>query len=254
MNAFNDLCRRLERAQSEQNRRMNQSAGGEALPLGGGWALLRGEGHFLNQALGQVEPVTEAELDAAEALLGKGGHPVVLELSPGADPGLWPLLAQRGYRVHQFQHLLTRTLEELPPEEDPGFELRPVQPGEVDTFGRVVFAAFSERDDWREGDSPFFMPRAAGVQSWLVLVEGEPAGGCTLGCIDGVALLSGDGVLPRFRGRGIQKALIRARLRAARELGCDLACASTLPSTPSQRAYERCGFRVAYPKLEMAKG
>jgi GNAT superfamily N-acetyltransferase len=75
-----------------------------------------------------------------------------------------------------------------------------------------------------------------------------------LGLVDGVALLSGTGVLPRFRGRGLQKALIGARLNRARELGCDIACASTAPGTASQRSYEACGFRVAYPKVEMAKG
>lgn len=66
-------------------------------------------------------------------------------------------------------------------------------------------------------------------------------------------MLGGDAVLPRFRGRGLQKALIRARLWDAVAAGCDLATASTLPSTPSQRAYEACGFRVAYPKVEMAR-
>lgn len=74
-----------------------------------------------------------------------------------------------------------------------------------------------------------------------------------LGIVDGVALLSGDAVLPRFRGRSLQKALISARLAFARGRGCDLACASTAPGTASQRSFEACGFRVVYPKVEMAK-
>ena len=102
--------------------------------------------------------------------------------------------------------------------------------------------------------TPFGVPVGVeGAFSFLAFVEGEPAGGCTLGLVDGIALLSGDAVLPRFRGRGIQKALIRHRLNLAAEAGVDLAIASTLPSTPSQRAYERNGFRVAYPKVEMVK-
>jgi len=178
---LNALIHRLERAQARQNDRFNLASGGQSLPVGGGFAHFRGVGHPLNQALGLVEPISEDALAEVEAFLGA---PAVLELSPGADESLWPLLASRGYRVHQFQQQHTRALDALEAP-DPRFEIRPV--------------------------------------------------------------------LPRFRGRGVQKALIRARLLAAKELGCDIATASTLPSTPSQRAYEACGFRVAYPKVEMAR-
>jgi GNAT superfamily N-acetyltransferase len=61
-------------------------------------------------------------------------------------------------------------------------------------------------------------------------------------------------VIPRFRGQGLQKGLIRARLAFARDRDCDLACASTAPGTASQRSYEACGFHAAYPKVEMARG
>jgi GNAT superfamily N-acetyltransferase len=112
-----------------------------------------------------------------------------------------------------------------------------------------------ERDDWRHLEPPFQVsldvPDAWG---FLVFADGEPAGGGMLGIVDGVALLSGDGVIPRFRGRGLQKALIWARLALARERGCDVACAGTTPGTASQRSYETCGFHAAYPKVEMAKG
>lgn len=247
---LNALIHRLESAQARQNDRFNLASGGRSLPVGGGFAHFRGAEHPLNQALGLVEPISEAELMAVEAFLG---DPVVLELSPGADAGLWPLLAERGYRVHQFQQQLTHDLEkvEVP---DPVFEIRPIRSGEWDLQSRVVGAGFFERDDWQEFDPPFTTPD--GVKDslrYLAFVDGEVAGGATLGWNDGVAMFGGDAVLPRFRGRGLQKALIRARLLAAKERGCDIATASTLPSTPSQRAYEACGFRVAYPKLEMTR-
>lgn len=58
----------------------------------------------------------------------------------------------------------------------------------------------------------------------------------------------GTGVLPAHRGKGLQAALIRARLQLAIEHGCELAATSTHPGTDSQRKVERAGFRVAYPK------
>jgi GNAT superfamily N-acetyltransferase len=243
------LARRLERAQALQNERFNQAAGGRSLPVGGGFAHFRGEGHPLNQALGLIDPVTELNLEAVEAFLGS---PTVLELSPGADPSLWPLLGQRGYRVHQFQQLWMRSLVEVEPTLEPS--IRIARPGEASLYNRIVCAGFLERDDWSDLEPPFEVSLKV-VDAWgfLAFANGEPAGGGMLGIVEGVALLSGDGVLPRFRGRGLQKALIRARLAFAGERGCDLACASTAPGTASQRSYEACGFRATYPKVEMAR-
>lgn len=242
--------RRLETAQARQNEQFNRAAGGASLPVGGGFAHRRGEAHPFNQALGLLDPLSGSDLDRLEAFLGP---PVVLELSPGADPGLWPLLAQRGYRLHQFQQLWTRPLPggPLPPPEDC---VRVAALEEADLHSRIVSGGFQDQDDWRDLDAPFAQVLGCpGTWGFLAFAGETPAGGGLLGIVDGVALLAGDGVLPRFRGRGLQKALVRARLRFAAEAGCDLACASTLPGTPSHRAYEACGFRAAYPKVEMVK-
>ncbi|GLH74206.1 hypothetical protein GETHLI_27080 [Geothrix limicola] len=245
------LARRLERAQALQNERFNQAAGGRSLPVGGGFAHFRGEAHPLNQALGLIEPVDEAELVAVEAFLGV---PTVLELSPGADPGWWSLLAQRGYRLHQFQQLWTRALTD---QDATGLspEIRIAGAGEAELYNRIVCAGFLERDDWQDLEPPFRTSlQVEDAWGFLVFMEGQPAGGGMLGLVDGIALLSGTSVLPRFRGRGLQQALIRARLGLARSRGAEIACASTAPGTASQRSYECCGFRAAYPKVEMARG
>lgn len=249
--AFLALVHRLERAQALQNERFNQAAGGRSLAVGGGFAHHRGEAHPLNQALGLLEAVSEADLSAIEAFLGA---PTVLELSPGADPALWPLLATRGYRLHQFQQLWVRSLAEVDGA-PPSWQIRIVMPHEAGRYNQITCAGFMEQDDWRDLAPPFEVSlEVTGAWGFLAFVEDQPAGGGMLGLVDGVALLSGDGVLPRYRGRGLQKALIRARLAFARDRGCDLACASTAPGTASQRSFEACGFGAAYPKVEMARG
>jgi GNAT superfamily N-acetyltransferase len=132
--------------------------------------------------------------------------------------------------------------------------IRAVLPNDADVFDRVVGAGFAEVSDWRAFEPPFRMPLdVPGITGFLAYVEGEPAAGGVLGVVDGVALLSGDAVLPQFRGRGLQKQLIRARLNYAIDFGCEIACAGTVPMTASQRSYEACGFTVAYPKLELAR-
>jgi len=67
------------------------------------------------------------------------------------------------------------------------------------------------------------------------------------------AILSGAGVLPRFRGLGVQRALIAARLRYAKEKGADVAASSTLPNSVSQKNLERFGFRILYPKVVLVR-
>lgn len=244
------LARRLEGAQATQNERFNQASGGKSLPVGTGFAHFRGEGHPLNQALGLVDPISASELEAIEAFLGT---PTVLELSPAADPGLWLLLAKRGYCLQQFQLLWTRSLL-LPVSERSSAKVQIVAPSEAASFNRIVGAGYLDLDEWEDLVPPFEVPIGIpNAWSFLVYAEGCPAGGGTLGIVEGVALLSGAAVLPRYRGRGLQKALITTRLQFARQLGCDLACASTAPGTASQRSYEASGFGVAYPKVEMSR-
>ncbi len=250
MNELSSLARRLEGAQAQLNEKLNQAAGGRSLAIGGGYAHFRGPGHPLNQALGLTAQVTEPELEAVEQFLG---NPTVLELSPGADPTLWPLLARRGYRVHQFQQLWVRQLNAQT--EGDATDVRIVRVDEAELYNRVVGAGFMKQADWRLFQPPFTTSlEVPGTFGFIVSVGDEPAGGGLLGVVDGVGLLAGDSVLPQFRGRGLQRRLIRARLRTAFELGCDVACAGTAPSTASQRSYEGCGFRAAYPKLELARG
>ena len=250
MTDLNALARRLEQAQATLNDRLNAAAGGRSLAVGGGFAHWRGPAHPLNQALGLIDPITEPQLDAVEKFLGT---PTVLELSPGADAALWKQLATRGYRVHQFQQLWVRAVARA--EFAVTAQVRIARVDEVTDFARLVGAGFAEQQDWRSFETPFVTPLdVPGVFGFIVEVGGEPAGGGMLGVVDGVALLAGDSVLPSFRGRALQQALVHARLNKARELGCDLACAGTAPSTASQRSYEACGFRVAYPKLELARG
>lgn len=250
------LVQRLERAQAAQNRELTPPGG--VLEVAGGVALFHGPGSPLSQALGLglEGPVSEAQLAQVEAHLGQGGGAPQLELLPWADASLARLLAARRYQVQEFQQVLLRTLGPCePPALAPGVEVRPVQPGEERLFARVVASAFLGREDLSEEEASLLLPsaRAPGTTFFLAQVDGEPAGGGTVALHEGVATLSGTGVLERFRGRGLQAALILARLAYAAARGCTLAASSTLPASGSQRNMERQGFTVAYPKVVMVR-
>ncbi|MCP3102220.1 GNAT family N-acetyltransferase [Myxococcus sp. K15C18031901] len=248
------LARRIERAQAEQNRSATPAHG--ILDVAGGRALFNGPGSPLTQALalGLDEPVDAAMLDRLEAHLGQGGGPMPIELTPFAHPSLAQELARRGYRVSEFQQVFARALPGAPLP-TVGAEARPIRPAEAALFARTVGQGFLGREELTDDEAALMLSAAtmAGTTCFLAWADGEPAGGGTVAVHDGVATLSGTGVRERFRGLGLQQALIAARLAWALDRGCTLASSSTHPGTPSQRNMERLGFFVAYPKVVMVR-
>lgn len=247
------LCLRLEGAQAAQNMGICQANGGAVLRLPGGVGVFYGPAHVMNQglALALGHPLPGEDLDCLEAHLAPQGGEVVVEVAAGVDPRSLTLLGSRGYFVRQFQQVWRRPIECRPPEAD--LEVRAASPG--DHFASVVMAGFMDRDDPGSIDASG-MPSSEGIPGTLAIlafVDGNPAGGGTVTVVNGVAVLSGTSVLPGFRGRGIQKALIAGRLVWAFDQGAREACSATLPGTASQASLERTGFRAAYPKLEMVR-
>jgi hypothetical protein len=57
-----------------------------------------------------------------------------------------------------------------------------------------------------------------------------------------------------MRRRGLQTALLNARMKYAFENSCDLAMMVALPGSDSQRNAERQGFRIAYTRTKWRLG
>jgi GNAT superfamily N-acetyltransferase len=88
-----------------------------------------------------------------------------------------------------------------------------------EAFGDVAFGAPSPIDAQRE--RRFANYRATvGRHIVLATLDGEPAGSGSMTVLapDG-AMMNGGAVRPRFRGRGVYRAMVAARLRIAREAG-----------------------------------
>lgn len=87
-----------------------------------------------------------------------------------------------------------------------------------------------------------------GWRLYLGEVEGEPAGAAVLRVGDGVGLLATASTVPRFRGRGVQTALIARRLEDAAGAGCELVTSAAAAGSISLRNLARDGLRPAFTK------
>lgn len=232
--------------------------------VAGGVACFAGAGSFLNKALGlgMHGPVTAEEFDRLEAFYRRRGVPTQIELCPLADPSLAALLAARSYEKVGEENVFWRVLDDaVTAHESPGVSVERLGPEQEDLYADTVArgflaaegASFSENEVTSTGLEDMkrmigFSFRSPSAQCFLARVEGAPAGGGTLIVHDNTAGVYGASVLPPFRRRGVQAALLAARLRAARQAGCDLVATTTLPGSTSHRNVERAGFQLAYTK------
>ena len=82
-----------------------------------------------------------------------------------------------------------------------------------------------------------------GGARYIAEFEGRPVGMASLPIVEGVGYFGTAGVLPEYRRRGVQMALIRRRLADAPALGCDLALGGGSLGTTTYRNFERAGLR-----------
>lgn len=250
------LARRIERAEAEQLARTGPPGPAAAREIAGGLAVLKTRGSPFSMALamGLEGPVSAEDLDEVEDHLGQAGDGVQVVVSAPADPSLAGELARRGYRLERFHQVWWRAPLPLP-EATSGLEVRPILAREDSAWVHAFALAFL-------GRPPAAPAAAAGLRS-MIRAEGnvcfaafdrdEVVAVAIASVHGGVATLSGAGVVPRHRGRGLQGALVRARLAWAAERGCDLTASVTDPGTASQRTLERAGFRCGYPRAVMVR-
>jgi GNAT superfamily N-acetyltransferase len=267
------LAERIERVEmelmAEAARAAHRRAGGGdgfALPIAGGVATFAVPDSPFNKVagLGFAGVPSAADLEEIEEAFAARAADVQVELSILGEPDIGAFLADRGYRLTSFENVLGLAIGgEIELVTPPRVQVRLSGEDEFDAWLDVVAEGFAHPDAQGVPSHEDF-PRdviehaerdfaAAGVVRYLALHDGTPAGGASLRIAEGVAQLAGSATAPAHRRRGIQSALLAARLRDAAAAGCDIAVVTTQPGSKSQQNVQRRGFHLLYTRAILVK-
>lgn len=259
------LARRVELAEAQAAACAAQAAtrirvGAAAVErIAGGFAVYCGANSPVTQAigLGLSGPVSDEEFRRLEDFYRSQNEPVRIETCPLADATLFEHLGKHGYRATEFTNVMARRIGRG---EDFSLSTREVAVeaiGEkhIDLWTLTVAQGFAEKQPVARDilDVMKMFALAPGIECYLARVGGKPAGGGTLSLRDGIAGLFGASTLPAFRKRGVQSALLRARLARGEAAGCPLAVCLAQPGSASQRNILRHGFQVLYTRVKFEK-
>jgi GNAT superfamily N-acetyltransferase len=92
--------------------------------------------------------------------------------------------------------------------------------------------------------------RTGSGHPFIAEIGGGAVGAAGFGIYDEVCVLAGAATVPEARNRGVQNALLDARLRLAKESGCSLAMICALPGSQTQKNAQKNGFNIAYTRIK----
>lgn len=226
--------------------------------VAGGTACRRAGCLWLNVAAGMAlrTDVSRDDIDALVAWYDQLGVGSRIEIPDRAHPSLIEHLGRAGYRLRSIVSVLARDANPLlPPEPLPlGLELRRLGAHDIASCETVATAlttsflapgAAPNPGDIRANTEGLAHPDAYAFGAY---VDGLCAGGGVLDVQGDVACLWGAAVLPDYRRRGIQRAMITHRVRIAAAAGAKTIVIEAAAGGPTQRNAERLGFRLAYTR------
>lgn len=245
-------------------------------PIAGGVMCAERPGAWANFAcgLGFEGPVSDAEVERLVAFYVTRGLEPRVDVTPHAHPTLLEALARRGFVLRAFVHCLARRIDRdgdlraaLSHGWPAGLEIERIDGRDAEAV-RAYAAASAEgfapegagADDTerelsrRVASQPSVhacVARVDGVLAGTGGMSARPVPGLEGSSVGLTCSLFGASVLPAFRRRGIQAALIVARMERARELGARVACLSSRPGIPTERNAHRLGFALAYVKCQL---
>jgi GNAT superfamily N-acetyltransferase len=240
---------------AEARKRLFPEAASEWMKCGGAYVVYDGVDAPTTQTfgLGPFESLDPEQLETIEQFFLTRGAAVHHEISPHVGPAALDLLCARGYRPIEISNVLYRRVERPAMELPANIQVRVIGPEEGALWSNVSSRGWThehpELETFMETDGALRVARER-CPCFLAEIDGQPGAAGVLNLHEGVALFGGSSTVPELRRRGLQAALLEARMLCAFEHGCDLAMMVAEAGSNSQRNAERKGFHVAYTRLK----
>lgn len=236
------------------------AVGARRVRSAGGWASYTGLFGSRVQGAGLDGPVTPVDIDEAERFYDDVGVPAEFEVCPLADDSLWRELAKRSYRLVGFRNVYAtdpRLVGSSAAAADPAAIVCTLVDGSgFEAWSAILLDGFGYHDD----------EMRARVARWNRMLSDQPEAALFVATLDGqgvgaanvlvhgsIASFGGTTTLPPLRRRGVQGALLAARLAHAYTAGCTLAVVTADPGGGSARNVERAGFRLLYTNARLRR-
>jgi GNAT superfamily N-acetyltransferase len=239
----------------------------ESIELAGGVVGRASPGSWHNYAvnIGMDSPATVRDIDTLIDYHASRGCEPRAEVCPYAHELTLRAFADRGFVPRLFETTLYRELDPARPiageralPADISIEHVARTPAAVREYAEVVVANFLP-----EGVTPsedqLAMSMRTGAHPRTTLLAARDrgtnrvVGGGAMEISGEICGLFGASVCASHRGRGIQQALIAARLNFAAQQGARVACIGSKPNIPTERNVRRMGFAVAYSKVHLVR-
>ena len=268
-----DLARRIEAAETRLSLEMadvsrrSEPDTAFSLRVGSGAAVYCGPGAPMTKVIGVAiaEPLTDQDIDRVEEAYAPTGENPAWEIATLGDFSSIRRLEDRGYRLQRVELVLGRDLSRTPLIDPVPSDIR-IERGHDDEWARISVEGFAAAETVEGRDVPgeqydrSILERVvqqfagiAEVRRYVAFLHGSAAGAAAARVDHGIYQLCGAATLPAFRRRGVQSALLSARLADARAAHCDLIVVVVEPGSRSQANVQRRGFVPLYSRLVLAR-
>lgn len=249
------VAAQIEHCFQQSHKAITDQYQGRILELNGGAAFFSGFDSYFSQVVGwgfNSKPSQfKSEINTIEAFYAAFNHTRVdIELCPFVGNDLAVFLSQRGYKVSELNNVsvLDLTAYTSLPELGDDWIIKKISGREIGLWAKAVALGF----DCLEAQEQFIhYAKANNITAFGVYHLDKLIAGGTLAIHGEICDLAVTSTLPAYRGKGIQKRLIDARLQYAKSQGVGLAVVTTEPGSISDTNIQKVGFRCAYTRIKM---
>lgn len=261
-----ELMKLAIREETRQANGLSEIASDCSRPRSGGTVARGDPGSWVNNAVGMGlhGPVDATEVDGLVDFFALKGIEPRIELCPFADEVFVRGLADRGFVPRMFENVFFREIiagehvrsVATPPDELVVEVVDAASDTAIREFAMVSMSGFvppgyePPEDEMRTIFRSVRHPRTIAV---IARLDGKAVGAGSAYVAEGIASLGGLSVLEPYRRRGVQQALIAARLNLAAGRGATLSTIGSKPGAATERNVRRMGYQLGYTKVHVVR-